>query len=88
MKYEPGESLDNWARRVKLYEQGHAMQRIAKGEDVEQVMADMSHRIVEKLLYPIISAIKESVVKQETERTPTEVSGEIPRAVADHVVDD
>lgn len=58
MKYDPKESYEQWARRVEMYEHGHAKMCIAKGEDVEKVLEAMSRRIIEKLLHPILKSIK------------------------------
>lgn len=59
MKYNPDESYEKWAERVRMYEQGHAMQRIAKGESTDVVLEDMARRIMEKLMHPIIKHIQE-----------------------------
>jgi len=61
MKYREGESFDDWANRVSMFEKGHALQRIANGEPVELVLEDMSRRITSKLLHPIHKTIAESV---------------------------
>jgi glutamyl-tRNA reductase len=88
MKYRPGEDIDSWANRVKMYEQGHALQRIAQGEDVDRVMEDMARRIVEKMMYPIIKSIKDSPTTDTKYEGTGRSMGEIPTGVADHVVDD
>ena len=59
MKYNPNESIEQWAERVQMYEYGEAIKQIAAGQDVEVVMEAMSARIVEKLKYPILKHIKE-----------------------------
>jgi len=61
MKINPGESMESWAARVEMFEKGRALQRIAQGDDPAMVMKDMSRRIMEKLLHPILNAIRESV---------------------------
>jgi len=60
MKYDPKQSYEEWANRVRLFEQGAAMQRIAMGDDVDQVMRDMAKRITDKMLHPILKEIHES----------------------------
>jgi glutamyl-tRNA reductase len=60
MKYQPNESYDEWATRVSMYEKGRALQRIASGENIEEVMEEMSRRITDKLLHPIRKVITES----------------------------
>ena len=69
MKYNPDESYESWANRVRMYEHGHALQRIAKGESLDQVLEDMSRRIMEKLIHPIIKHIQEV---QVTDYDPVE----------------
>jgi hypothetical protein len=59
MKYDPKMSIEEWADKVRKYEYGLALQNIAKGEDVNLVMEAMSMRILEKLKYPMLRAIKE-----------------------------
>ena len=54
MKPNPDESYESWCQRVQMYEHGHALQRLAKGENIEVIMQDMSRRIEEKLLHPLI----------------------------------
>jgi len=54
MKPNPNESYESWGQRVKMYEHGHALQRLAKGENIEVIMKDMARRIEEKLLHPLI----------------------------------
>ncbi len=61
MRYQSGESLENWAERVRKYEYGYALQQIAKGEDVDIVMEAMSARIVQKLMHPIVSELNNSI---------------------------
>ena len=53
MKPRDGESYDSWAERVRMFEHGRAMQRVAQGEDADIVMEDMARRIVDKMLHPI-----------------------------------
>jgi glutamyl-tRNA reductase len=54
MKPNLDESYESWCERVRLYEHGHALQRLAKGESIEIIMKDMARRIEEKLLHPLI----------------------------------
>ena len=53
MKPNPDESYESWCQRVRLYEHGHALQRLARGENIEVIMQDMARRIEEKLLHPL-----------------------------------
>ena len=90
MKYREGESFDDWANRVSMFEKGYALQRIANGEPVELVLEDMSRRITSKLLYPIHKTITESVLKitleqlAESKHRYEEMMKNVARA-ADHV---
>lgn len=60
MRIKPGETLEDWAYRVQQYEYGYALQRLAQGEDVNLVMEAMTERIKQKILHPIVTAIKDS----------------------------
>ena len=53
MRPKDNESYESWAERVRMFEQGRALQKIAQGEDVNVVMDDMARRIVDKMLHPI-----------------------------------
>lgn len=60
MKIQPNESMESWAERVAVFEKDRALKHIAKGIDVDIVLAEMSRRITDKLLYPILYAIRQS----------------------------
>lgn len=62
MKHNPNESYESWANRVRMFEQGLAMQRIASGDSVDQVLDDMSRRVMEKLMHPVIKQIQQLTV--------------------------
>ncbi len=57
--------MEDWAERVRKYELGYALQQLAKGQDLNVVMEAMASRIQQKILHPIITAIKESTLKNE-----------------------
>jgi glutamyl-tRNA reductase len=59
MKYKPGESIENWAERVRMHEYGEALKQIASGQDVNVVMEAMSVRIMEKIKHPLLKEIKD-----------------------------
>lgn len=61
MKYL-NETYEEWAEKVRLFELGYALQRIANGEPADVVLESASIRIMEKMLHPLHKAIKESVV--------------------------
>ena len=89
MKPNPNESYERWANRVRLFEHGRAMQRVAQGEDINIVMEDMSRRIVDKMLHPIYRALHvvPEMDLEESRRTYTETMARVGPA-ADHVVVD
>jgi glutamyl-tRNA reductase len=60
MKPLPNESYEKWAERVDMFERGRALQRLANGDPIEDVIEEMSRRITEKLLHPIFKSIRES----------------------------
>jgi glutamyl-tRNA reductase len=60
MRKRKDEPYEQWIEKVRLFEYGVALQRIAKGDDVEIVLNSMSKRINQKLLHPLIECIKES----------------------------
>jgi len=59
MKYNPNESIEQWAERVSMFEYGEALKQIANGQPVDVVMEAMSVRIMEKIKYPLIKEIKD-----------------------------
>jgi hypothetical protein len=54
MRRNPDESYESWCQRVRLYEHGLALQRLARGESIEIIMQDMARRIEEKLLHSLL----------------------------------
>ena len=57
----PNETIDSWAQRVRIYEQGRALMALAQGLDPEQVLSEISRRIVNKLQHPVIEIINAAV---------------------------
>jgi len=91
MRYDPKESYERWIERVRQYEYGRSLQRIAKGDPVEQVLEEMSKRITDKTLYPILKAIKDIPTNYDAEKSKKEYEENYlnkTKPVADHVVDD
>ena len=68
MRYDPKQSYEEWANRVRLFEQGAAMQRIAMGDDVDKVMQDLAKKITDKMLHPILKEIHENSSKIDLEQ--------------------
>ena len=69
MKPNPNESYESWADRVRMFEHGNALQDIAQGKDVEQVMERMSRRIMDKLMHPLYTTIRESIKTSDLEES-------------------
>ncbi len=57
MKQLPGESYEQWVKRVEQYEFGRALMELAKGADPEQVLKDTSNRMIKKFQHPILAAV-------------------------------
>lgn len=60
MRWNPNESFESWADRVRIFEYGLALQQVAHGQDINLVMESMSLRIQQKIMHPIIKTIRES----------------------------
>ena len=58
MRKLPEESVEHWASRVEKYEYGRALMKIAEGLPAEQVMEDMSRRIMAKLIHPLVDTLR------------------------------
>jgi glutamyl-tRNA reductase len=88
MKPRQGESYASWADRVRMFEHGRALQRVAQGEDVNLVMEDMSRRIVGKMLHPIYKELQPVLDfdLEENRRKYTEIMNSVGPA-ADHIDD-
>lgn len=67
MRIKPDESYENWATRVQQYEYGYALQRLAEGHDINIVFESMAMRIQQKLMHPIIIALKNAPVEFDAE---------------------
>jgi glutamyl-tRNA reductase len=86
MTPRPDESYQSWAERVRMFEHGRALQKIAQGEDVNKVMDDMARRIIDKMLHPIYRALHvvPEMDLEESRRTYMETMARVGPA-ADHV---
>ncbi len=89
MKIKEGENYESWSERVRMYELGWALQRIAEGEPVEKVMDEMGKRVMQKLLHPIFKAIQSaSVAEYDAEKSRKDYEEKylkFRQPVADHV---
>ena len=88
MKIKIGETLEVWASRVEMFEKGRAMQRIAKGDDPIEVVEDMSRRIIDKMLYPILKSFDQpkmsNAAVDESRKKYEEIMKNVARA-PDHI---
>lgn len=60
MQKKSNETDEEWLKRVHLHEYGRALQQLAAGMPVNEIMDIMSHRIVNKMLHSKIDNIKKS----------------------------
>jgi glutamyl-tRNA reductase len=91
MRYNDEESYEKWIERVRQYECGRALQRLARGDPIEMVLEDMSRRIVKKSLYPILKTIRNIPTNYDAEKSMKAYEENYlnkNQPVADHVVDD
>ena len=65
MKYDPNEPYEKWVERVRIFEYGRALQRIARGDPIELVMEEMSRKITDKMLHPVLMSIKPAMLTSE-----------------------
>ena len=78
MRYDPNEDYGKWVERVRCYEYGLALQRMAQGEPLEQVVEEMGRRITDKLLHPLFLKINENaILKAEHDAEKSKKSYEI-----------
>jgi glutamyl-tRNA reductase len=88
LKYKPGESYESWSSRVEAFELEQARKRIAKGDDPNLVLEEMSKSMMQKLLHPVLRAIRDSTGKNfdaEANRKSYNKSMKGRGVVADHV---
>ena len=89
MKPFENETYESWVNRVRMFEHGKAMQRIAMGENTEEVMEDMARRIMEKMLHPVYKEIQQQHTKAyDSEKSRKDYEEKYLRfhqPVADHV---
>lgn len=92
MRIKPGETYEEWAKRVQMYEYGVALQQIAQGKPHDEVLDQMASRISQKMLHPIIKALQESKIDPEEIQRSKQTYEEnyIKRygPKADHILDD
>jgi len=88
MRKNRDETIESWASRVEMFEKGRAMQRIAKGDNPIEVVEDMSRRIIDKMLHPILHAINTSISETYNTESSIKKYNEIMKNVSkapDHI---
>ena len=66
------ETYESWANRAQAFEHDFAVKRIAKGDDVDVVLDEMTKRLMQKLLNPIYAALKETTATYDNEASKAE----------------
>lgn len=92
MRKNDNESYEDWLERIKLYEKGFALQRLAKGEDTELVLEDFSKRLTNKIKHALFEIIKSNVSDNyDSEQSKKDYENNFLNKrglVADHVSDE
>jgi glutamyl-tRNA reductase len=91
MRIKPEESFEEWAKRVHSFELDQARKDLAKGLPIDEVLESMSNRIQQKLMYPILKAIKENKTEYNAEASKKayeEAYLKYNSPKADHLTDD
>jgi hypothetical protein len=91
MRINPGESMEDWAKRVQMYEHGFALQQLALGKNQQEVLDQMASRIVQKMIHPVLKGFRDRSIDMEQFEKNKQAYYEkmkIVGPVADHVVDD
>lgn len=91
IRFQTGESYEDWANRVQQYEYRLALDKIANGVPIEEALEWMSKNITAKMLHPLIIELRNTPI-DEVEFSESKKQYEeyyvnrVPRA-ADHVDD-
>jgi hypothetical protein len=93
MRYEPGESYEEWLNRVRWYEHGQALIDIANGVPADIALERMANRIVQKGLHPIFKALQDVPNNYDAEKSKAAykenyLDAQNGRPPADHVTED
>ena len=92
MRKRETESYEDWLVRINLYERGVALQRLAKGEDVNQVLEDFSKRLTNKIKHALFEMIKSNnSITYDAEQSKKDYENIFLKNrefIADHVLDE
>ena len=91
MRKESNETYQEWSDRARIYEYGIALQKIAKGENVDEVLETMSKNLTLKLIHPYVKVLHDTV---KTDYDPVQSQASYKRnyldktkPIADHMND-
>ena len=92
MKIQLDETYESWANRVAIHEKTIALKQLAKGIEIDVVLEEMARRVAEKLMHPILVAIRNSTEDVEYDAVAgkkqyDELYTNITSRPADHVED-
>jgi hypothetical protein len=86
------ESYEDWLDRIDLFERGVALQRLAKGENMDIVLEDFSKRITNKMKHALFDVIKNNMVSNfDVEKSRKDYENRFlknRKFIADHVSDE
>jgi glutamyl-tRNA reductase len=92
MRKGENESYEDWLERIKLYEKGFALQRLAKGENMDIVLEDFSKRITNKMKHALFDVIKTNMVSnfdvEKSRKDYENIFLKNREFIADHVSDE
>ena len=92
MRKNENESYENWLERIKLYEKGFALQRLAKGENIELVLEDFSKRLTNKIKHALFEMIKSNTSNnydaEQSKKDYENIFLKNREFIADHVSDE
>jgi len=92
MRKRETESYEDWLVRINLYERGVALQRLAKGEDVNQVLEDFSKRLTNKIKHALFEMIKSNTSNnydaEQSKKDYENIFLKNREFIADHVSDE
>ena len=67
MRINPDETYEQWADRVRSFELDHARAELEKGVPIDEVLEWMGKRINQKMLHPILTALKDTPIAFDVE---------------------
>ena len=58
MRIKDNETYGQWSERVRIYELGEALKQLGEGGNPNEILENMSKRITNKIMHPIVMAIR------------------------------